>query len=664
MQSMAADRLQTMRRLVLATATGFILLVITLFAGASWRDYVATRQADQQIAQDQALILGAQLDTSLRSTDAVLRLLADPDSSALRHAAHDSLARLIRDRRDVRALIVIDENGWLIADSTVNTPVTLSLADRTYFQIHKAGDNHLHIDGPFVGRTSGTGFFTLSRRIDGPDGAFAGVIVAIMEPAYFAELYQQIGQSYGGVVRLLRGDGRKLMCVPEPVAPDLAANAIIGDVVLTGPDLRLSVMIPEQRVWALWRLDLEANLAVSVLVVAGVLLLTAGLLRQIDQVGRAQLALAERERELRVSSLNLSAALDHMGQGLVLYGRDGSLLLYNHRYAELFGLAIDQLRPGLDRAAVRALLGQIDADNAPDCALPMAGHVGEKREFDVPLRSGRFLRAYQAPLAEGGVILTFTDITPLTRTAAALRQAKEQAEAASRAKTQFLANVSHELRTPLNGIIGYAEALGGGYFGTLPPRHQEYVDTIARSGRHLLSLINDLLDVARAESGHLVLHPEPVDLPRAIDTALRVVQWRAEEHQLTLRVDVPADLPRIDADARMVQQMLLNLLQNAIKFTPVGGTVTISSMRDASGGVRLAVADTGIGIAPEHQQAVMDPFYQVENAETRRHDGTGLGLPLAKSFIEAHGGWLELDSQLGRGTIVRLIFPADRVLAS
>lgn len=664
MQSMAADRLRTMRRLVLATATGFILLVITLFAGASWRDYVATRQADQQIAQDQALILGAQLDTSLRSTDAVLRLLTDSDNGALHRAGQENLARLIRDRRDVRALIVTDADGWLIADSEEKVPATLSLQDRPYYQIHKSGENGLHIDGPFVGRTSGLPFFTLSRRIDGPDGSFAGVVVAIMEPSYLVDLYQRIGQSYGGVVRLLLENGRKLLCVPEPVPPDLAANAIIGDALLTAPYLRLSVMIPEQRIWALWRLDLEANLAVTVLVVAGILLLTAGLLRQIDQVGVAQQTLGEREQELQVSSLNLSAALDHMGQGLVLYGRDGSLLLYNHRFAELFGLGIDQLRPGLDRRAVRAVLGQIDADNAPDCALPMGGHETEKREFDVPLRDGRFLRAYQAPLAEGGVILTFTDISPLIRTAAALRQAKEQAEAASRAKTQFLANVSHELRTPLNGIIGYAEALGGGYFGTLPPRHQEYVDTIARSGRHLLSLINDLLDVARAESGHLVLHPEPVDLPRAVDTARRVVQWRAEEHRLTLQVDLAADLPRLDADARMVQQMLLNLLQNAIKFTPVGGAVTISAVRDASGGVRLTVTDTGIGIAEEHQQAVMDPFYQVENAETRRHDGTGLGLPLAKSFIEAHGGWLELDSQPGRGTAVRLIFPADRVMDS
>jgi len=661
---MAADRLQTMRRLVLATATGFILLVITLFAGASWRDYVATRQADQQIARDQALILGAQLDTSVRSTDAVLRLLADPDSDTLNRADRDGLARLIRDRRDVRALIVTDADGRLLIDSTVDLPQSLSLQDRPYFQTHQAGEARLHIDGPFVGRTSGSSFFTLSRPINDAGGNFAGIVVAIMEPAYFSELYQRISQSYGGVVRLMLADGRKLLCVPEPVSPDVVATAIIGDAHLTGPDLRLSVMIPEQRVWALWRLDLEANLAVSVLVVAGILLLTVGLLRKIDQVGLAQQALAEREQELRVSSLNLSAALDHMGQGLAMYGADGSLLLYNQRYAELFGLAIDQLRPGLGRNALRHALAQIDADNAPDCALPIAGPQADKREFDVPLRNGRFLRAYQAPLVEGGVILTFTDITPLTRTAAALRQAKEDAEAASRAKTQFLANVSHELRTPLNGIIGYAEALGGGYFGVLPPRHQEYVDTIARSGRHLLSLINDLLDVARAESGHLILHPEPVDLSRAIDTARRVVQWRAEEHELVLRVDVPTDLPRIDADARMVQQMLLNLLQNAIKFTPVGGFVTVSAMRDTGGGVRLAVTDSGIGIAMEHQQAVLDPFFQVENAETRRHDGTGLGLPLAKSFIEAHGGWLELDSQPGQGTSVRLIFPADRVLES
>jgi signal transduction histidine kinase len=244
---------------------------------------------------------------------------------------------------------------------------------------------------------------------------------------------------------------------------------------------------------------------------------------------------------------------------------------------------------------------------------------------------------------------------------AELARARDAAEAANKAKTGFLANMSHELRTPLNAVIGFAEVLEGEVLGELGnSRYRDYARDIRESGTHLLDLINDLLDLSKAEAGKLVLTEEPVDLGEAVEVSIAMVQPRAEAAQVTLINDVPDALPPVTADDRKIKQVLLNLLTNAVKFTPAGGEVRIAVSQD-SGGVQVAVTDTGIGISAADLERVMEPFAQVDSSFARKYEGTGLGLPLVKSLVELHDGRLRIDSAPGEGTRVVVVLPAARI---
>jgi signal transduction histidine kinase len=242
-----------------------------------------------------------------------------------------------------------------------------------------------------------------------------------------------------------------------------------------------------------------------------------------------------------------------------------------------------------------------------------------------------------------------------------LRMAWHEAEAASRSKTEFLANMSHELRTPLNAIIGFSEVIKTEMIGPLgTDRYRFYAQDIYDSGHHLLEVINDILDISKVEAGEFELHEEPSDLRTIIEQAARLVHERAEADGLSLVVEVDRDLPELLIDARLIKQSLINLLSNAIKFTPQGGQVTVRAAQASDGSVLLSVTDTGIGIPERDVMRILQPFVQVESAFARKHGGTGLGLPLSKSFIEAHGGTIEVRSRLGEGTAVTLQFPAGR----
>jgi GAF domain-containing protein len=229
-------------------------------------------------------------------------------------------------------------------------------------------------------------------------------------------------------------------------------------------------------------------------------------------------------------------------------------------------------------------------------------------------------------------------------------------EAASRHKSEFLANMSHELRTPLNAILGFSEVLAERMFGEVNEKQAEYLQDILSSGRHLLSLINDILDLSKVEAGRLELELERFHLPTALDNALTLVRERAARHGITLTQTVDEGLGDIVADERKVKQILLNLLSNAVKFTPEGGRVTVTATA-ADGVVTIAVSDTGIGIAPEDQAAIFEEFRQVGREDARKQEGTGLGLTLAKKFVELHGGRIWVESQVGQGSTFSFTLP-------
>ncbi len=232
----------------------------------------------------------------------------------------------------------------------------------------------------------------------------------------------------------------------------------------------------------------------------------------------------------------------------------------------------------------------------------------------------------------------------------------QQLDAASRHKSEFLANMSHELRTPLNAIIGFSEVLLERMFGEVNEKQREYLQDILSSGQHLLSLINDILDLSKVEAGRMELAPAPFHLPVALENAVTLVKERAARHRIALTLEVDPRLGELVGDERKIRQVLLNLLSNAVKFTPEGGRVSLKAVQ-TDGAVEISVNDTGIGIAPEDQEAVFQEFRQVGGDEARKQEGTGLGLTLAKKFVELHGGRIWVKSQVGMGSTFTFTLP-------
>jgi two-component system, cell cycle sensor histidine kinase PleC len=242
-----------------------------------------------------------------------------------------------------------------------------------------------------------------------------------------------------------------------------------------------------------------------------------------------------------------------------------------------------------------------------------------------------------------------------------LAEARDRAETASKAKSLFLANMSHELRTPLNAVIGFAQLLLSDKRRSLDPAHADYVRDIHDSGQHLLDLINNVLDLSKAESGKLVLQDEPADLGGLVRPVMRLITERADKAGLALTSDLPTDAVELVCDSIKVKQILMNLLSNAVKFTPAGGSVTVRAAVAESGDLLLDVIDTGIGMSPDQIPIALSTFGQIEHSLNRAHQGTGLGLPLTKQLLELHGGGLEIESVFGLGTTMRARFPAGRV---
>ena len=302
---------------------------------------------------------------------------------------------------------------------------------------------------------------------------------------------------------------------------------------------------------------------------------------------------------------------------------------------------------------------------------PMLARLGYRSVLAVPLlREERILGALTVWRKEAAKFST--EVVNLlqtfaTQSALAIQNARlfreiedksRQIEAANRHKSEFLANMSHELRTPLNAIIGFSEVLGERMFGELNEKQAEYTEDILSSGRHLLSLINEILDLSKVEAGRMELEVAVFDLPLAIDNARTFVRERATKHGIALDVDVDEQLGDFVGDERKIKQILLNLLSNAVKFTPEGGRIGIGA-RQADGVVEISVSDTGVGIAPEDQPKIFEEFRQVGSDYTHKVEGTGLGLTLAKKFVELHGGKIWVESEVGKGSKFTFTLPTN-----
>jgi PAS domain S-box-containing protein len=328
--------------------------------------------------------------------------------------------------------------------------------------------------------------------------------------------------------------------------------------------------------------------------------------------------------------------------------------------------------PSSHEPTLDAFLGVVHPDDRPSVQQTIEGAMGNGTNVDfdhrIVLPNGDVRVLHQLGEVEFDVnnkpkrmVGTSRDVTVLRNTCEELIDAKLKAEAASQTKSRFLANMSHELRTPLNAIIGFSELLLN-YDGLPPEKAREYLNDVHTSGKHLLSVINDILDISRIEAGRVEVNEETVSAGELLDATARMVRARADDAGLLLSCSVGSDAPVLLVDRRLITQALLNFASNAVKFTGPGGKVEISTGVGPGGCAQFVVRDTGVGMSPEDVARVGEPFLQLDGRLSRKYEGTGLGLVIAKRLVELHGGELKVQSVLGVGTTVTATLPAARVV--
>jgi signal transduction histidine kinase len=370
-------------------------------------------------------------------------------------------------------------------------------------------------------------------------------------------------------------------------------------------------------------------------------------------------ALAEAEAQAQQRAGILQVMLDNTQHGICLFDAGGHIVAVNALAARMCGLTPEQMAPGRHILQVRDDQVAAGEFGPPDevarfvAIRPIDPWRGPER-YVRRRPDGTVLEVTTAPTPDGGFVRSYTDVTEDRRVRDELDRARVAAEAASEAKSRFLATMSHELRTPLSAVIGYSEALLG---QPEPAQVTEFADAVRQAGRQLLGLIDDILDVARAGGPNEALGRTPVDVAALAQALANATQDQADAAGVSLIVQAAQGLPGARVDERRLRRVLSALIGNAVKFTPAGGTVRLAARADSRGGVEVAVADTGIGMAPEDIPRAFEPFTQLDQTHTRHFPGSGLGLHLARMLAEAMGATLTLDSSPGAGTTATLRLP-------
>ncbi|MBB4285158.1 sensor histidine kinase [Roseospira goensis] len=372
----------------------------------------------------------------------------------------------------------------------------------------------------------------------------------------------------------------------------------------------------------------------------------------LTRLAAAQRALEANEHKYRtiVEKTPVAMVVNEPTSGALTEVNEAACALFGYDRASLLTMSMNDIWGATPQVLTEARQLVLER-RARRFIMPFRARSGALRDAEV------FASAF--PLnGQDYLFSVIIDVTERRRTERDRDQALQMALSSKKAQADFLASMSHELRTPLNAILGFAEVIKDEMLGPAGvPQYGDYATDIHSSGSHLLSLINDILDLSRVETGHAPLEPVHLDLREEIGKAVNMIKQRLRDKTLRLTVDVRTDAGDLIADQRAVRQMLINLLSNAAKFTPPGGAVTITGWRESDGTVKVAVADTGVGIAPADHRRIFQAFRQAINNQTREIEGSGLGLALVHSLIERHGGRIELDSDLGRGATFTLVFP-------
>jgi PAS domain S-box-containing protein len=378
---------------------------------------------------------------------------------------------------------------------------------------------------------------------------------------------------------------------------------------------------------------------------------------------------ADQLAQLQVEVEELRAILETATDGVVIIGADGSIrsmnraasALFNYDNEEATGRPFVMLFAHESQRAIVDYLGGLSGHG-------VASVLNDGREVIGREASGGFLPLFMTIgrlTSSNGFCAVIRDITQWKRTEEELRTAKRAAETANAHKSEFLAHVSHEIRTPLNAIIGFADMMATERFGPIGhPRYVEYANDIGRSGRHVLDIVNDLLDISKIEAGEMELDFSAIGLNETISEAVSLVQPQANSQRVIIRTALSHAVPPVVADLRSIKQIVLNILSNAIRFTPSGGQIVVSTAYEANGSVALRIRDTGVGMTRPELELAMKPFRQVAGGTRKRGDGTGLGLPLTKAMVDANRASFSITSAPNEGTLVEITFPSPRVLAN
>jgi two-component system cell cycle sensor histidine kinase PleC len=691
-----------MRWLLLLAASFVICAVVT---GTAYDRYVSYREHikdTQRAAQTLARTLEEHTVRTLQVADVVLRSARNALNAFVVSGAPEG-ERRVREFFEAQTtgadfappLLLLDRHGGAVGHSPARFE-HLGLMMRSLFENPRAAAVDVpYISAPFRLPDTNTWAVALSYPRYGADRGFDGVIATVVDLAYFERFYASIPVGPRGNITLWDHTGAVILArYPHDealigvtfegalsdaihagqhegtlisVSPVDGVTRILGFRSTGALPMIISVGLSVDDHLAQWWADTYRYGAA-----AGVLALV--ILGLAAAIGR-QLRLREaRELDLEGNRRLLQTIVDQLPARISVKDRDLRYILVNRGQADEFGCAPeaalgkrrDDFHWDMPPPDESALFGELrDRDSRVlETGCPLLNV-----EESLTLRDGRARHSLsnKAPLFDGGgrvigVLTIAVDITAQKLTEQKLREAREVAEIASRTKSEFLANMSHELRTPLNAVLGFSEVITDALMGPVDNRYREYARDIHNAGQHLLSLINDVLDLSKIEVGRLELNLEPVAIEPLIQGCCRVVAERAKRTDVALRVELAAGLPDVSADALRLRQVVLNLLSNAVKFTAPGGRVTVAAVVSATGGVTIAVEDTGIGMRPEDIAVALEPFRQVDSSMTRRYEGTGLGLPLAKTLTELHGGTLEIESALGVGTVARVHLPEERVI--
>jgi PAS domain S-box-containing protein len=380
----------------------------------------------------------------------------------------------------------------------------------------------------------------------------------------------------------------------------------------------------------------------------------------------AVLYLRRNAAQLQTQSQLLQNTFDNIAEGLSVFDTRGRLVARNLRFCELLGLSPDTplgtpLSEILMCQALHGAFGDVNSHTETARRLEQFyREVPATKERITP--TGRILQIRRSAMPDGAVLSVYADVTDIRAGERRLLQARSQAEAANHSKSEFLANMSHELRTPLNAIIGFTEIISQELFGPIDnEKYLEYIKDVHSSSLHLLSIINDVLDMSKIEAGKFELAKQTVALQDVLGDVVRIVHERASCRGIEL-ISLSMDEPVVIwADERAMKQIFLNLLSNAIKFSHDGGKIHVRVSSEHADYAAIEVEDHGIGMNEDEQERALQPFGQAKPATTGTYGGTGLGLPITKGLVEAHGGTLSIFSQPGAGTTVRVVLPTEVV---